>query len=446
MSKLDSNSVDKAIEKYLHKIILNKTQYSRVISAVDNLKQLLSGDEDGLLPLDLKIYLQGSFITRTAMQPRIEVNESAEYDADLVLESTQWDIANPESALEAIYHTLLDSRYPDESIEMKPSCVRIHYADGPKGEKFHVDVVPILSYGGNQFVASCKEDGHSWEPSNPSKLSNWFNSMATTYPTFRAQYLIIKRLAQVNDINMPSIALQKIVSDSYQFKPESGRYIRELLELCRTASSLLADPNYDLSNPVNPQEKLVKRIKGSALVDFCNLLVSTTKRIEQFAMESSEEKLADVFGYGFPTKLGHDSERSLRSSNMYFDCDYADRVEVGATCNQGIINGSEYILKTGSNHENHPSVQQVLDSIVFHLTDYFKNHTVKWQVMNDPGEVSFQVRGDFYESNAQPNGFHGRSESINWSGRHWVRAYVMQNDRCKFISSKFKVNVVRAEA
>jgi hypothetical protein len=446
MSKLDSNGVDKAIEKYLHKIILNKTQHDRVTSAVGSLRQILSSDEYSQLPNATKTYLQGSFITRTTLQPRIEVNESAEYDADLVAESTKWNVKNPSSALEAVFKTLVNSRVPQKAIEIKSSCVRIQYADGPKGEKFHVDITPILSHGDEQYVASCKDNKNEWRKSNPSKLSNWFNTMSVNLPTFRAQYLIMKRLAQVNDIKIPSIALQKIVSDSYQFKPQSGKYIRELLNLCRTASVLLNNPDYQLLNPVNSGENLTKRIKSTALDEFRKILTSTTKRIEQFAMDSSEENLADIFGYGFPNKLGHDFERSLRSSNMYFDCDYADRVSLNATCNRGIIDGNEYTLTVSADHQNHPKLQQVLDKMTFSLKDYFKNHTIKWQVLNDPSEVSFQVRGHFYESNSQPNGYHSRSENVNWAGKHWVRAYVMQSDRCKFISSRFMVNVLRADA
>lgn len=445
MSKLDSNSVDKAIEKFLHRIILNKTQHDRVTSAVNSLTQTLKGDGTSL-PSGIKIYLQGSFITRTTLQPRVDVNESAEYDADLVVESADWDTNGPSSALKSVYDTLLESRFPKEALTIKASCVRVQYADGPAGEKFHVDIVPILSYGGEQYVATCKDDQNDWVPSNPAKLSNWFNAQTSAHPTLRAQYLIIKRLAQVNEIDMPSIALQKIVTDSYRFKPNSGRYIRELLDLCRTAANRLADSNYQLTNPVNSDENLKDRVKPEAIAAFQSLMTATAKRIEQFAQDSSETKLAEVFGYGFPTKLGHDAERSLRSQDMYFDCDYADRLNLAASCNRGDIDGHEYTLTVDADHHNHPSVRQTLDKITFELKDYIKNHAVKWQVMNDPGEVSFQVRGDFYDSNAQPNGRHGRLEAVNWAGRHWVRAYIMQGDRCKSISSKFKVNVLRAPA
>lgn len=220
-----------------------------------------------------------------------------------------------------------------------------------------------------------------------------------------------------------------------------------VLELCRTATNLLSDNSYALTNPVNPEEDLTERVGADKLDAFRKLLAATAKRIENFAMDSTEENLSDVFGYRFPHQLGHERERSLRSSGIYFDCDYADKLAIGADSERGNINGTEYTITVNADHQNHPTAHQVIDRIVFHLKDYLKkHHVVKWQVMNDPSEVGFEIRGEIYDTNAQPNGFRGRSETINWAGKHWVRAFVMENDRCKHISSKFKVNVLRAGA
>lgn len=443
MDNLDNNNVDKAIENFLHKVILTKTQYKKVISAVDSLKAVFSDKEDENLPNGIKIYIQGSFETRTTLRPITDIDEASEYDLDLMLESNCWNTNDPSMALSQVQATLIGSRYPNDKIEVKPSCVRIHYAEGGTGEKFHVDVVPILIYGGNKYAVVKRNNEIKWELSDPSKLSNWFNSLAKQHPTFRAQYLIIKRIVRANNIDIPSIILQNIVKDCYIFKPESNRYIRELLELSRNAIRLF-DSDYfqQMPNPVNPNENLADRLDSESIENLFTLFSNIVIGIEKFSREPTWENLEAVFGTGMP-KLGHESEKSLRSQNIYFDCDYAEHIEIKAECTKGKIDGRNYLVNVPADFKNDEPNQITIDNIHFTLDNAMNDYSVKWQVMNDPNEVEFQIRGDFYDDDKGPNSVHKKSEKISWAGNHWVRVYAMKNDRCKFFSKKFKVDVIR---
>jgi hypothetical protein len=441
MSSLDRNSVDRALERYLTKIILNKGQYNRATSAVSTVKKTIQSSQ--LCPNGATLYEQGSFSTRTTLKPRVDRDEAAEFDVDLAVETSRWDANDPKSALRIIYQILLDGGMSKERLKIKSFCVRINYTEGPSGEKFHLDVVPLLSHGGKIYAPKCKGTVEEWIQSDPGKLTRWFNSRANNEPTFRAQYLLLKRFAQANSIELPSIAIQKIASDSYLFKQVSNRYVRELLDMCRTIVALLGDPNYPLTNPVNSEENIRLRLKNGQLEKFRSCIVDAVKQIEQFSNNGTYADVANLFGYQFPSAESHEDERSLRTHGIYFDCDFSDRIDVSAVASEGSVNGSSYTLYVPASHENRIGAN-ALDSITLRVDDFLKHHAVLWQIVNDPREVSFQVRGNFEDSSSVSTGIAERIESVSYAGNHFVRGFVVDGDRLKAITNKFRVNVLRA--
>lgn len=440
MSQLDKNSIDRALEHFLRKILLNIGQHERAQQAISSIKTIVRSSDS--CPRDADIYEQGSFATRTTLTPDTARKITAEYDVDIVVESTDWDQNDASSALNFIYNILHDSGIVPDRLVRKTSCIRIRYADGPSGEKFHVDVVPILRQDNIHKAPKCTVDTNEWIVSDPSKLTNWFNNKARNEPTFRAQYLLMKRFAQMNGINIPSIAIQKITSDAYVFKEANSRYLRELLDMCRVAYRNLNDQNYQLTNPINPEENIRIRIKEGELERYKSLLSRVVHGIERFSADGTYEEVINLFGDKFPKKESHEKELSLRSEGIYFDCDFADRVKVSAKAEKGYVEGSKYRIEVSSDHSNHKDREPV-DMIKF-SAEVPGNQKAIWQVMNDPAEVPFQIRGNYEESNERQTSTEHRTESVSYAGNHFVRAFIIDGRRYKAVSCKFCVDVIRA--
>lgn len=442
MSQFDRADVDKAVERHLSRIILSKTQFKRGESAILQLQQLFSKELQSV-PKDVNIYAQGSFATRTTIQPRTDINEATEFDVDVVIESADWQGAN--AALEAVEQTLRDNGFGARIKERKNTCVRLQYAEGASGEKFHVDVVPIRLHQTGRHVANRGEGGGKWTPSDPVMLVEWFDRLNDQYPTFRPAYLVFKRLVQVSDIKVASIVLQKLTIDAYTFKP-GNHYLRELLEMFRAITQNLNDPHYQLTNPVNDSENLRNRVDAGVLSRIARVTHNAAKKIEQFSSNDDWELLIQAFGHRFPTRPTHIKELPLRSKGIYFDADYSSQNIIDADANRGNISGRVYTLVVTADHENSVQAQQHLDEIRFSLSEpVTEGAKVIWQVLNDPGEVPFQIRGVFEESNSNQNtDLHRRVEKVSWAGNHWIRAYIIDGNKCRHISKKFKVNVLRA--
>ncbi len=438
---MDKNSTDKAIEKYLHNIILGKSHVESVNSAFKSLKSVLLESFKELDMIKPSIYIQGSIATRTTLRPIVAENEAAEFDVDICAESTEWSLENPRSAITAIKEILDDSEYADKVQSPKSSCVPLRYADGPSGEKFHIDIVPILNHGGKRYAVVKDGDQYVWEESDPVKIINWFNSKNDQDPTFRTNYLLLKRLVQINGIKIPSILLQRLAKDCHAPRL---RYLRELLDLARVIVNKLNDENYILSNPVNGDEDLRLRIPASEINKLRDLMVTVSAKIAAYSQSNDHQILVDLFSFGFPSDESHDNEVSLRIAGYHFDCDYSGKFKIEADCSHDEhVEGSEFRITVPKDFENHPDKQPTLDKLRFKLSEYVKNHNVLWQVMNDPEKVHFQVRGAYEGSNSDQNGEQGRHESVSYLGNHFVRGYVMNGDRCKFITNLFKVNVVQ---
>lgn len=443
MSSLDKNSVDRALEHFLRRIILNKSQHDRAKSAISSITSIIENCDS--CPSDAKIYEQGSFSTRTTLKPDTKRVEAAEFDVDIAIESAKWFANDPKGSLDSVYDILADGGVSLDRLETRPSCVRITYADGPTGEKFHVDVVPLLNRFGTLYAPKCTDDSNTWIESDPGKLTRWFNARGNNEPTFRAQYLLMKRFAQMNGIKIPSIAIQKITADAYKFKDSGSRYVRELLDMCRAAAGNLSSPNYALTNPVNDKEDIRQRIKDGELDRYGDLLAKIVSGIEHFSAGGTYEDVVALFGYKFPANESHEKELSLRANGIYFDCDFADRVKLSATAQKGKVQDTEYSLTVDSDHENYVD-RPAVDRIKFTASDIPSHHSSLWQIVNDPKEVPFQIRGNFENSNEEsshPSKEH-RSESISYVGSHFVRAFIIKGDRYKAVSHRFDVNVARA--
>jgi hypothetical protein len=183
------------------------------------------------------------------------------------------------------------------------------------------------------------------------------------------------------------------------------------------------------------------------LLSFSSLAEKIEKTIIQYAQTDNYQLLIDLFGARLPAQLKHVKELPLRHEGLYFDCDYSGHYKIDADCNNGNISGSQYDIEVSADHVNSKVLQETFDNLIFKLNSIVKpEHAVKWQILNDPGEVSFEIRGKFEDSNSLNNNQPQRAESVSWAGHHWVRAFIIEGDRCKFISNKFKVNVLRETA
>ncbi|MBT2485920.1 SMODS domain-containing nucleotidyltransferase [Microbacterium sp. CGR2] len=106
---------------------------------------------------------QGSWAHRTIISP---VGEN-EFDADFMLyleDDAEW---SPQDFLTNVKSALLRSPvYGKMTVNRKNRCVRVVYANS-----CHIDIVPAISRGGNEYVANFRDD--QWEATNPEGFTRW---------------------------------------------------------------------------------------------------------------------------------------------------------------------------------------------------------------------------------------------------------------------------------
>lgn len=71
------------------------------------------------------------------------------------------------------------------------------------------------------------------------------------------------------------------------------------------------------------------------------------------------------------------------------------------------------------------------------LTTVPEPYEIKWQVVNTGSEALKDLRGDFYDSDYK----NVRWERSQYSGTHWVEAFVIKDDRCVARSTPFYIRI-----
>jgi Second Messenger Oligonucleotide or Dinucleotide Synthetase domain/Adenylyl/Guanylyl and SMODS C-terminal sensor domain len=430
--------LDPSIEEFLTNIVLTSTQAQRIDKALEDVSTVML---EALETID--IYVQGSFATSTTVKPLTDFQcpgHAGEYDVDIVIESVNW--TTPADALTSIKRILNEAEvYSGHAVEVKGKCVRINFPPDTTSTStsFHVDVVPILNEGGIRKVAN--GDTGLWQVSDSKRLVEWFEEEKAEHPYLAASTMMIKRirdLAQLTD-DIPSIVIQSISAKYYEDK---GTYAGDLIHILTKFEQVFQTPveQINIPNPVNLDENLAGRWIGkpekyAAIADM--FMNARTVLQDEFGAASPDiSALQDILSTDFPSKLLPSMVESLRSNSYPIHSDkFLDRLPIEHSSRFGrLVDAFTRVF-----FEINKSI--VFKAPAIKLSDY----EIKWQVLNASGSPS--RRGDLFDAMGASGGTgtssdkHINHENEQYTGSHWIRYFVIADNKCIGRSSKFKVRV-----
>ena len=129
-----------------NEVNLNETRLKRLNDSVSAVSEFLRNNLDSYK----KTERQGSYALRTIIKP---INNH-EYDADILLLVKYDPDKEPKDYINELYNCLKGNKtYKADKVHRKTRCVYIDYVGD-----FHLDIVPCITYGSNQYICNNKEN------------------------------------------------------------------------------------------------------------------------------------------------------------------------------------------------------------------------------------------------------------------------------------------------
>ena len=274
---------------------INQSRLERLKSGIRGVSEHLAKNLEGFQ----KVESQGSYALRTIIKP---VNDH-EYDADILLYMDYVPGKPPAEYIEDVYRCMKQNQTYADKVHRKTRCVFVDYA----GE-FHLDIVPCITYGGQQFICNRKEN--DFEPTDGTGYRDWFDDKnGITHGNLKRVTRLFKYLRDHKQtFTAPSILLTTLIGNAV-YDTDTGDEFRTLPDTLVTISNrinefLQANPSMPIIvNPALPEEDFVRHWDSGKYNNFRNMFASYTRRINEAFGETdrqrSIDRWRDLFGDGF---------------------------------------------------------------------------------------------------------------------------------------------------
>lgn len=457
------------LEELIESIDISDANYEKATNRYYSIVDYISDSELSNYRPD--IFLQGSIKLGTAIKP---LTNDGNYDVDIVcnftgkhmLEQSQEDLKN-------LLGKYIKSYMQKHSMKKEPyngnRCWTIEYSDDVN---FHVDILPSVLYGDSQTddIAITDKRHHdfnnlsnSWEISNPKGYYKWFRAQSN-FDHYKEEYKrlnqifeefpeytiktplqrivqLLKRHAEVcfeNELEYKpsSIIITTLAAKSYQKVVSKSETFEELLE--NVILHLIEGIDNDSTNrkcvlnPVNEKENLSTKWSEDERY-FKKFLYWLEQLYSDF---STNIELSDSMKM-FYIRRSIDNKNfnigiDLKELSYYEKSEWSELVflpiSISASFRQGNIRrrikSGEVISKNGD--------------IDFELIGNFPpTYDIYWKVTNTGMEATNAncLRGNYFKGKRFLN------EKTSYFGRHYVEAYIVNNNICYGKTSPFEVNI-----
>ena len=149
----------------VNEVNLNQTRFDRLGQRVAAVSEFLESCDHSVADMFVRTIPQGSYAHRTIIKP---VNETDEYDADLLLEmaeDTDWEA---EDYVEQLYQAFRGSSTYKTMVARRSRCVTVNYAGD-----FHLDVVPYIERHNEWYITN--RSANEFELTNPEGFNAWLD-------------------------------------------------------------------------------------------------------------------------------------------------------------------------------------------------------------------------------------------------------------------------------
>ena len=277
---------------------LNRTRIDRLNKSVRAVGDHLSQSLDSYIG----IKRQGSYALRTIIKP---VRKNQEYDADILLLMKDGSDTMPHEYIDEVYRCLIDNAIYRDKAHRKTRCVTLDYADD-----FHLDVVPCIAIGSEQFVCNRKTD--EFEITDGTGYRDWFNGKnKITHGNLKIITRLLKYLRDSKRrFSVKSILLTTLIGntvygdDTFKSIPDALKTISNRMnEFLQSHTSLPC-----ICNPALSEEDFTrhwdqeKYEKFTRLFDVYNEMINEAFRTQDH--DDSVDKWRKIFGDKFGRKNG----------------------------------------------------------------------------------------------------------------------------------------------
>lgn len=427
------------------------------------------------------IYLQGSFKLGTAIKP---LTEDGSYDVDIVcnftklrrLDQTQFSLKYDVGL--AVKEYVKSKKMSNPAKESK-RCWTINYVDD---DNFHIDILPSVPWNEKEdgFIAITDRDSpdyfetsRNWVVSTPKGYANWFkeHSNFKTYKLLKAK----RFYASIEDVPDYKVKtpLQRIVQifkrhaevmfeENIEYKP-SSIIITTLATKQYKDASLIHDDLLDVMTYIAENiEKGIEQRAGKPCiynpVNSSEVLSDKWDKNEKFFSEFQKWMLQlktdlniENRHYDENTRISY-LERSLfRVKEEDLPVIKMENIKHRKRIKWPFRNQEEIKIIANYKYKGF-RYKKIRSGIALNKNGKLKfevksnnlrNYDIYWQVTNTGKEAidANCLRGDFYESELI-KGKKIRKESTNYTGHHYVEAFLVKEGICYGKSAPFEVNIV----
>lgn len=230
---------------------LNETRLERLNRGVSAVNEFLSQNLDSYK----KTERQGSYALRTIIKP---VNDH-EYDADILLFMEYVPYKEPKDYINELYNCLKANKNYEDNVHRRTRCVYIDYVGD-----FHLDIVPCITQGQNQYICNNKEN--AFEITDGTGYREWFNDKTRiTNGNLKRVARLLKYLRDhKGNFSVKSILLTTLIGNNVYDYDRGGEAFNDIPTALKTISNrinaFLQDNVHmpEVCNPVLPTESFTR--------------------------------------------------------------------------------------------------------------------------------------------------------------------------------------------
>jgi len=479
LSEIYSQDIQFLLQKLAEELDIPDYLYEDATLKYEDVGEQLAANDSELKEYSPKVYPQGSFRIGTVVRPIITEDE---YDIDLVCHLQIEKERITQKQLKEMVGERLKKRADFENI--LSSSRRCWILSFPK--QFHMDILPAIPNRANLPTGILLTDTELklWQCSNPIEYAEWFkNRMKTVFQERRAVLAksldadieevpdwkvrtplqrIVQLLKRHRDIyfqdkeNKPqSIIITTLVAMGYE---NQSNIFDALTTVVRKMPLFIENKNgkWWIPNPVDPNENFAEKWneKIERKDSFLNWLkkvqndftftekIDIRKSIDQLAPALGPqilEKAASSIGIQRSTSIpviSHTAKTvpTLADSSHCKEPKWPINLRYDASI-RGSVHYKLYLEKKLWDITNRPLPKNVGLKFIVKTNTPFP-YDVHWQVVNT-GRVAAAVqgglRGDFYANNDRNN---VRWERTEYTGTHWIEAFIVKDGACVARSGK----------
>lgn len=440
-------------------VTLNKDRRSRIKTGIKVVGDFLKANE--LFGEHFKkLTPQGSVRQGTSTKP---INDN-DFDVDLLYELKGFDGWEPKDYLENLHNEFKKTdRYKDIVDKRgKTRCVTLDYESD-----FHIDIVPCV--GIDQFFYVMNRQDNVYELTDADGYSTWFEGRCQVAGGSNLVDCVklMKYIRDRKKIPMKSVLLTTIIG--YHIKYGDSVIFPDLPTAFKILVGRIDDflQSYSqppiVTNPALATENFNRHWDYDKFTESKNKFHDIREKVDEaYLCETAEESLTkwrDVFGDDFPLS-DKDIEKALSPSISFTLGSYSHRQPItnipgcrGEALNglikvhiDGYLYSSDGRIKFRGINSN-VNISSNLRLKYIAKTNAHEPYEVYWQVVNTGPHATLEksLRGEFFKARLA-NGGPSFDKHINWersqyTGRHWIECFIVQNGYCTARSGPFYVNI-----